>query len=280
MHNDPRPGYAGPSIVSIDSEGALSIARELPGIILCLKLSHVYEVDPLWNISPRPVVDLKAWLQRQFLASQGITPTPKLNPRAITTLDQIWELLAQVDANSHQKSLFFRATPIEPGSRTPVVEASVISQTHSTRAATTGAEVSHECSRGEAKRSVEPEDQNELAPAVLSNCNELLPPDVDVSLQWKNQAQQAEIARLTKSINQYGTRIRAANDDIRSLRNELRDSQNEKSELQVKYDRAKRTAGRLVHSGAKTEVSHVRSRPHLFEFLPLNYVTVRKHFEA
>lgn len=258
LYDDPRPGYAGPGIVSLDLGGTLTLARELPRMVLCLKIYYVYEVNPLWNVPLRAVADLKAWLDRQFLASQDITPMPKLNPRAITTLDQIWEFLAQFDANIQHKSTFVRATPTDLGFRTAIVEASVIPQTRLTPLMTSP-EGAQNFLTDSSRHIAYLGDQKELALAGLGNCRKLLPQNADMSLLCENQAQQAEIARLTDSITKYGGRMRSANDNIRALRNEVRDAQDQISELQDKYKRAKKRADGLDDNRARAEVSHCLS---------------------
>ncbi len=259
LHNNPRPGYAGPGLVSLDGEGILTLAREVPEAVLCLKIFYVYEVNPQWNIPLRIVADLKLWLNRQFLASQDITPMPKLNTRAITTLDSIWELLAEFDASMQHQSAFVRATPVDLASRMPIVEASVIPRVWPTQMGPTNAEVGMVAQEwlGTSTHNAYNEDQEKLVAAGLTNCHNAIPATADTLLQYKNQAQEAEIERLTSSINQYSGRVRSANGAIRSLRNELRDSRNHSNELQDKYNKAKLRADRLLGSRAGAEVSHL-----------------------
>jgi hypothetical protein len=262
LHDDTRPGYAGPGMVSLDSEGTLTLAREFPGMILCLKIFYVYQVDPIWNIPLRAVADLKNWLNRQFLASQDLTPMPKMSPRAMTTLSQIWELLAEFDADAGHISAIIRVTPTDLASRIPIVEASVISQTRPVQAAANNLDVdmvARDCQVGGSNHEAYVEAQNQLPPAGRIEYHIPFTESADASLQCKNQAQQAEIARLTKSISKYGSRVRGANDNIRALRNELRDLQNHNTALQDKYDGAKKRVKMLIDDRAKTTVSHMRS---------------------
>lgn len=251
LHNDPRPGYAGPGIVWLDNEGTLGLAREFPGMCLCLKISYVDEVDPIWNIPLRVVSNLKGWLNRQFLAAQGITPMPKLNRRAITTLAQIWELLAQFDADVQHKSAFIRGTPIDLAFKKPIVEASVIFQTRPTQVTTTSPEVdmiTNDVLANGSEHVAYVEGQKGIAPEHLPSRHHVFSKSMEMSLQCKIQAQQAEIARLMSSITCYSSRIRTANREIRSLKNELRDSQNLNRELQQQYNMAKRGANWIALS--------------------------------
>lgn len=261
LHNDPRPGYAGPGIVWLDNEGTLGLAREFPGMCLCLKISYVDEVDPIWNIPLRVVSNLKGWLNRQFLAAQGITPMPKLNRRAITTLAQIWELLAQFDADVQHKSAFIRGTPIDLAFKKPIVEASVIFQTRPTQVTTTSPEVdmiTNDVLANGSEHVAYVEGQKGIAPEHLPSRHHVFSKSMEMSLQCKIQAQQAEIARLMSSITCYSSRIRTANREIRSLKNELRDSQNLNRELQQQYNMAKRGANWIALSKPGAEVSHLR----------------------
>jgi hypothetical protein len=272
LHDDPRPGYAGPGLVWLDDEGTLSLARELPGMVLCLKIFYVYQVDPLWNIPLQVVADLKVWLNRQFLASQGITPMPKLSSRAITTSDQVWKLLAQFDANTLHKSAFIRATPVDSAPQIPIVAASVKSQIHPTRTALASPDFGMVAQAFLAKAPTKLsylDGQSTQTQADLAKCRNSHPLNVDMSLQRQNQAQHAEIARLTNSIKEYGSRIRSAYRDIRQLRNELRDSQNQNRELREKYALSKQKAIRVDQSGTRARVGH-----HLYYLLvsfPLDY---------
>jgi hypothetical protein len=254
LYNDPCPGYAGPGMVSLDCGGTLTLARELPRMVLCLKIYYVYEVNPIWNIPLRAVADLKTWLDRQFLASHEITPMPKLNPRAITTLGHIWEFLAQFDANIQQKSTIVRATPSDLGNRTAIVEASVIPQYCPTQAMKSPG-ISRRRLTDSSKTISCLGDQNEYRSAGVGDRSQLRSQNVDMSLLCENQAQQAEIARLKSSIMSYGGRLRSANDDLRALRNEVRDSRNQNSELQDRYTKAKKEADGLFYGSARDEVS-------------------------
>jgi hypothetical protein len=263
LHDDTRPGYAGPGMLSLDSEGTLTLAREFPGMILCLKIFYVYEVDPIWNIPLRAVADLKNWLNRQFLASQAITPMPKISPRAMTTLNQIWEVLAEFDANAEHISAITRATPTDLASRIPIVEASVIPQTLPTHAAANTLDVemvARDCPVGSSNHIAYVEPLNQLPPVGRIEHHNPFTERANPSLQYKSRAQQAEIVRLTKSISKYGSRVRGANDNIRSLRNELRDLQNHNTALQDKYDGAKKRVKMLVDDRAGTTVSHTFSQ--------------------
>jgi hypothetical protein len=263
LHDDTRPGYAGPGMVSLGSEGTLTLAREFPRMILCLKIFYVYEVDPIWNIPLRAVTDLKNWLNRQFLASQEIIPMPKMSPRAMTTLNQIWEILAEFDANAEHISAITRATPTDLASRIPIVEASVVPQTRPTQAAANTLDVemvARDCPVGSSNHIAYVEPQNQLSPAGRIEYHNPFTERANPSLQCKNRAQQAEIVRLTKSISKYSSRVRAANDNIRSLRNELRDLQNHNTALQDKYDGAKKRVKMLVDDRAGTTVSHTFSQ--------------------
>lgn len=260
LHNDARPGYAGPATVSLDSEGILHLARKLPGMVFCLKIYYVNEVNPIWNIALRAVNDLKVWLDRQFLAPQQITRMPKLNPRAVTTLDQVWELLAEFDATAKHKSAFIRATPIALASKIPIVEASVIFPIQPAQTAVAIPQV------GMIAGSSMPDTSNHLAPpkshdkqgpAGPSTYHNVFPQSGEMSLHHKNQVQRAEIVRLKTSVYKYSTRIRGANGEIRSLRNDLRDAQNRNSDLQDKYDRAKTMVDRTAGTEATAEVSHI-----------------------
>ena len=264
LHNDPRPGYAGPGIVWLDSEGTLGLAREFPGMSFCLKIYYVCEVDPLWNIPMKVVTKLKGWLHRQFLAAQGITPTRKLNPRAVTTQAQVWELLAQFDANVQHKATFIRGTPIELASKKPIVEASVSFHTRPAQLATAGQEVgmiAQDILADDPKRVAGVEGQKRISSERHSSCHSVSSESMEASLQRTIQAQQAEIARLMSSIAGYSSQIRSANCDIRSLRTELRDSQNLNDELQHKCYMAKKEAGGMAYKTTGVEVSHLRFNP-------------------
>jgi len=256
LYDDINPGYAGPGMVLLDCEGTLTLARELPRMVLCLKIYYVYEVNPLWNIPLRTVADLKSWLDRQFLASQEITPMPKLNQRAITTLSHIWELVAQFDANMQDKSVFVRATPSDLEDRTAIVEASVIAQARPAQAMKSPEVIRQQLSDGSKTVSCLG-DQNDHTAADVDDGGELCSQTADMSLLCENQAQQAEITRLKCSIKSYGGRLRAANDNIRALRNELRDSRNQNSELQDRHNKAKQEAGGLSPKNAGDEVSRL-----------------------
>jgi hypothetical protein len=253
LHDDLRPGYAGPGMVSLDCEGTLTLARELPRMVLCLKIYYVYKVNPLWTIPLRSVTDLKSWLDRQFLASQEITPMPKLNHRATTTPIHIWELLAQFDANIQNKSIFVRATPSDLGDRLAIVEASVITQTR-LKQAMDGPQGTRQRLTDDSKTFSYLRNQNGHAADDGGDGN-LCSQKADMSLLCENQAQQAEITRLNRSIMGYGTRMRAANVNIRTLKNELRDSLTQNSELQDRYNKVKQEAEGLFLKNAGDKVS-------------------------
>lgn len=255
LHEDPRPGYVGVGKVSIDSEGSLTLARELPEMILCLKIFYVHQVNPLWAIPSKTVADLKGWLNRQFLASQQITPMPKINPKATTTLDQVWEILAEFDANKSQRSAIILATPIELASRILMVEASVISRTPSTQMNKDRPEFDPLAQQNWTESS---RNRDQAATAGSLAVHDTIPPNTNTSLQYDNQALRAEIARLTKSVSASSANLRLANNSVRLLRNNLRDSQNRNSDLLDKYDRVKKRIQSLTNE-ARTEVSHVLS---------------------
>ena len=164
-------------------------------------------------------------------------------------MDQAWELFARFETTEKDKSVIIQRTPVDLGSRLPLVEASVIpfiprTLTPLTNAVTT---IVPTGASGEPTNHMA-DSKDHTAPthgAIASCCNALSPP-ADRSLQFKSEAQQAEIARLTKSGKQYATRLRNANGEIRDLRNKLRDSESQREELQEKHDVAMKKINTLV----------------------------------
>jgi hypothetical protein len=280
LYHDHNPGYAGPGMVSLDCEGTLTLSRDIPQMVLSLKIYYVYEVNPLWNIPLRTVTDLKSWLDRQFLASREITPIPKLNQRAITTLSSIWELLTQFQTNIYNRSVLVRATPTDLEDRIAIVEASVIAEPPPTPAMKTP-----EAAR---QRLIDSSQhvsylgyQIKRTVADVGNEGKLYPQKADMSLLCENQAQQAEITRLTCSTKRYGRRMRVANNNIRTLRNELRDSRNQNSELQDRLDKAEHEAGGLFPNYARDEVSLSPSLNQQWTWFAFVIVLlIRKHLQS
>jgi hypothetical protein len=259
LHDDPRPGYASPGIAMLDDEGTLTLTRALPRVVLCLKVSYVEKVDQVLNIPSRAVSNLRAWLNRQILASQGINEMPKSNTRAMTTLDQIWEILAQFEADKKNKSVIIRATPLDVGFKTPIVEASVFPTTASSIATGPNQQSDMDaptCLTKGHNNFLDRENQQECTLASVASGYDIPPRAADIASQFEVQALQAEITRLKQSVNDYAGRVQRANNSIRKLRNELRDSNDITKELRDKCIRTEKKLDIFVGSGAVNKVSH------------------------
>jgi hypothetical protein len=241
LYGDCRPGSARPGMARVDVRGTLTLQREIPGLVLYLNVAFVDEVNPTWNIPLTVMADLGAWLNREFAASQNTRGIPKFIARAITTIDQIWEVLARFDTTAAEKASLIRATPVELVTRMPIIEASVIFLNPPTEAAPARpglAAVPQGYTANTTYQIARSTDNNVLTNDSIANDHNRVPQPDDKSLQNKNEAQQAEITALERSVKRYSTRIRAANKQIRELQTKLRDSEDRVGQLQNKHNAA------------------------------------------
>ncbi len=241
LYDDTRPGYAGRGMARSSDDGISTLSRELPGRILCFKITFVNEGSPYWNIPLEAVEDLGAWLNCQFLALQSMPIMSKPNPIAITHIDQIWGLLARFDTTAEEKSILIRATPIEMDTSIPMVELSIVWPITSPEAASfnpNAAMMPQGYAMNTPSNMARLQNQNALPSVSVDDYQVDSGQPSDKLLQSKNEAQEAEITRLTTSVKQYGQRMRLANNDIRELRGKLRDSEQSIRELQQKYRNA------------------------------------------
>lgn len=253
LYDDTRPGSAGRGTARLDDDGVFILSRELRGKVLCFKMAFVNQDSPNWNMPWEAVEDLGAWLNFQLLALESIPIMQKPNPTAITYIDQIWGLLARFDTSAEEKSILIRATPIEMDTSIPMVEVSVLGPSTSPEAASFNPNAAM-MPQGYVMNT--PSNmarlQNPNAPACGSAAQHhvgLAQPS-DRPFQSNNEAQEAEITRLRTSVNKYSQRIRLANNDIRELRNNLRDSDQSNRELRKKYGIAMKMDDRSVGNDA------------------------------
>lgn len=230
LYNDPHQGYPGPGMGRLDGDGIYTLSRRVPRGISYLKIAFVERVQ-LESISSVGIVTgLVDWLDHRIAASQTVTETPKLNTRVVTNIDQIWELFARFETTEHEKSVIIQNTPIDLGSRLPIVELSFISLTHHTMMPLT----SEATIMGPKGDSGEP--TNKIADSTASKHQ---------SLEVQIEKQEAEIRRITKSWRQSATKLRSANGVIVDLRNKLKEAERLR-DLAVKKTNA--LAGRHVVS--------------------------------
>ena len=191
LFDDCCPEYGAPGSALLN-DGTLSLVRRIAGVILCLEISFVEKVNPIWSVPLRDVVNVRSWLNRQFLTIQNINTMPKINPRATTKLEQLWDFLGQFDTSIECQATILRAVPLELESRITLLRARVFTSRP-----------------GQQELSSM---QGNHVDATLSTSLAELPAKV-----W---AQQAEISRLNKSLHNCARDIRKANATIRDIRSE------------------------------------------------------------